>query len=128
MTVTKDKIGSEMHIIEKSDAEKFLKINSATRSMNVSEAKLGSQRHEDEPSSEKTKKKTSLKSSEVRSILGKKKTKLRASTATKNFMFFFYRTPTQPVESMFDFIKIDSGSKVHPFRYPPILMELLSQY
>jgi hypothetical protein len=73
MTVTKDKIGSEMHIIEKSDAEKFLKTNSATRSMNVSEAKLGSQRHEDEPSSEKTKKKTSLKSSEVRSILGKKK-------------------------------------------------------
>jgi hypothetical protein len=42
----------------------------------------------------------------VRSILGKKKDyKLRASTATKNFMFFFYRTPTQPVESMFDFIR-----------------------
>jgi hypothetical protein len=76
-----------VHIIEKSDSEKFLKANSATRSMNVSEAKLGSQRHEDEPSSEKTKKKTSLKSSEVRSILGKKKDyKLRASTATKNFM------------------------------------------
>jgi hypothetical protein len=37
--------------------------------------------------------------------LGKKKDyKLRASTATKKFMVFFYRTPTQPVESMFDFI------------------------
>jgi hypothetical protein len=89
MTVTKDKIGSEMHIIERSNSEKFLKTNSATRSTKVSEAKLGSRRHEDEAFSEKSKNKTSLNSLEVRSILGKKEGyKLRASTVYCDEQFY----------------------------------------
>jgi hypothetical protein len=63
-----------------------LKSNSATRSIKVTKAKLGSRRHEGEAFSEKSKKKTSLKSFEVRAILGEKKVcKLRASTATNNY-------------------------------------------
>ena len=95
MTVTNDKIGSEMLIIERKNSKKVLKYNCVTRSIKVTNAKLGCRTHEDEALSEKLKKKRSLKSFEVRAILDEKiDFKLRASTATNNL------TTNQPVESM----------------------------
>jgi hypothetical protein len=101
MTVTNDKIGSEKLIIETKNSKKVLKSNCVTRSMKVTDAEVGSRTHEDESDgrifnarteieealSEKSKKKKSSKSFEVRAILGEKiDFKLRASTATNDFI------------------------------------------